>query len=292
LGRQCHCLVVSHPPPPRVRISPEIAASRQIRQTPSSGVRHERCVEQERRAVQRERFHRVKRLQAAGLSAAAIMRETGIGRKLVLRGFVCASCLNAIAWRPARACRRFFREYLWQRWTEGCHSVKRLMAEIQPLGYLGGYAGLAKLVARWCHDAPPRFQTRRVGDTVAIGIVTRHVSSPVAAALLGRPRALLSARQAETVDALKDRCPGFTTMRHLMLSSRMILQSGTVSTLHQWMARATATEIEAMQRFVRKLRQDLGAVEGAVTEPWSNGPVEGHINRQKTIRRQMCGRGR
>jgi transposase len=34
----------------------------------------------------------------------------------------------------------------------------------------------------------------------------------------------------------------------------------------------------------------LGAVEGAVTEPWSNGPVEGHINRLKTLRRQMYGR--
>jgi transposase len=42
--------------------------------------------------------------------------------------------------------------------------------------------------------------------------------------------------------------------------------------------------------FVRKLRQDLGAVEGAVTERWSNGPVEGHINRLKTLRRQMYGR--
>ena len=61
-----------------------MAASRLVRRTPSTGVRHERRVEQERRAVQLERFQLVKRLQAAGLSAAAIMRETGIGRKSVL----------------------------------------------------------------------------------------------------------------------------------------------------------------------------------------------------------------
>jgi transposase len=43
---------------------------------------------------------------------------------------------------------------------------------------------------------------------------------------------------------------------------------------------------------IAALRQeyDLEAVEGAVTEPWSNGPVEGHINRLKTLRRQMYGR--
>ena len=53
---------------------------------------------------------------------------------------------------------------------------------------------------------------------------------------------------------------------------------------------AAATDILPLQRFVRTLRQDLGAVEGAVTEPWSNGPVEGHINRLKMLRRQMYGR--
>jgi transposase len=31
-------------------------------------------------------------------------------------------------------------------------------------------------------------------------------------------------------------------------------------------------------------------VEAAVTEPWSNGQVEGHVNRLKTIKRQMYGR--
>ncbi|MDX6484255.1 MAG: hypothetical protein QOE95_2026, partial [Gaiellaceae bacterium] len=290
LGRQRRFLVVPHRPPSRVTVPRTIAASRQVRLTPSTGVRHERRVEQERRAVQLERFKLVKRLQAAGLSAAAIMRETGIGRKLVLTWIRLRELPERNRMAPRPGMPEFYREYLWQRWTEGCHSVKRLMAEIQPLGYVGGYAGLAKLVARWRYDAPARFQARRVGDPPAIRIVTRHVSPPVAAALLGQPRALLSARQAETVDALKAHCPGFTTMRRLTLSFRTILRSGTIPTLHQWMARATATEIDALQRFVRKLRQDLGAVEGAVTERWSNGPVEGHINRLKTIRRQMYGR--
>jgi transposase len=31
-------------------------------------------------------------------------------------------------------------------------------------------------------------------------------------------------------------------------------------------------------------------VEAAVTERWSNGPVEGQVNRLKTIKRQMYGR--
>ena len=79
-------------------------------------------------------------------------------------------------------------------------------------------------------------------------------------------------------------------MRRLVLSFRAILQVGTVDTLHHWLARAQATNIRPLQRFVKTLRHDLKAVEGAVTEPGSNGPVEGHINRLKTLRRQMYGR--
>jgi transposase len=79
-------------------------------------------------------------------------------------------------------------------------------------------------------------------------------------------------------------------MRRLVLSFRAILQHGKVATLHRWLTRAHDSQIRPLQQFVRRLRRDLAAVEGAVTEPWSNGPVEGHINRLKTLRRQMYGR--
>jgi hypothetical protein len=130
LGRQRRFLVVLHRPPPPVPIPRTIGASRQVRHTPSTGVRQEGRVEQERRAVQLERFQLVKRLQAAGLSAAAIMRETGISRKLVLMWIRLRELppRNRMAPRPGMPA--FYREYLWQRWTEGCQSVKRLMAEI------------------------------------------------------------------------------------------------------------------------------------------------------------------
>jgi transposase len=37
-------------------------------------------------------------------------------------------------------------------------------------------------------------------------------------------------------------------------------------------------------------RSDLPAVERSITMPWSNGPLEGQINRLKVIKRQMYGR--
>jgi transposase len=50
------------------------------------------------------------------------------------------------------------------------------------------------------------------------------------------------------------------------------------------------TGIYSLVRFVRTLKQDLSAVEAAMSEPWSNGPVEGQLNRLKMLKRQMYGR--
>jgi transposase len=45
-----------------------------------------------------------------------------------------------------------------------------------------------------------------------------------------------------------------------------------------------------MNGFAQGIRQDEAAVAAAMSEPWSNGPVEGQVNRLKTIKRQMYGR--
>jgi transposase len=48
--------------------------------------------------------------------------------------------------------------------------------------------------------------------------------------------------------------------------------------------------LEAVRRFATGLYEDYKAVKAGVTLPWSSGPVEGHINRLKMLKRQMFGR--
>jgi transposase len=42
--------------------------------------------------------------------------------------------------------------------------------------------------------------------------------------------------------------------------------------------------------FASHLTRDRDAVEAALTSPWSQGQVEGHVHRLKLIKRQMYGR--
>ena len=59
--------------------------------------------------------------------------------------------------------------------------------------------------------------------------------------------------------------------------------------LDPWLQRASTSTVEALRRFAAGLYEDYAAVKAGVTLPWSTGPVEGHINRLKMLKRQTYG---
>ena len=152
---------------------------------------------------------------------------------------------------------------------------------------------MAKLLSPWRQptvESNPK--STEAAAKKSIPVPGRAISPQVAAALLSKLPAELSSRQAEVVAQLKQQCPGFAVMRKLVMGFRTILRIGKVSTLRRWMKQALNTGIHALVRFVRTLQQDIEAVEAAVSQPWSNGPVEGQINRLKMLKRQMFRPGR
>jgi transposase len=81
------------------------------------------------------------------------------------------------------------------------------------------------------------------------------------------------------VDALKQSCPAFALMRSLATQFQGILRSGTAKGLTKWLTEAKNCGIYSLKRFAKTLRRDWAAVQNALKEPFSNAPVEGHINR-------------
>jgi transposase len=59
--------------------------------------------------------------------------------------------------------------------------------------------------------------------------------------------------------------------------------------LEPWLARAATSALPTFRRFAKGLRDDYAAVKAGVTLPWSQGPIEGQINRLKMFKRQMFG---
>ena len=57
-----------------------------------------------------------------------------------------------------------------------------------------------------------------------------------------------------------------------------------------WLTRALSSQLSSLVAFAQGLLQDYDAVKAGMTLEWSNGPVEGQINRLKMLKRQMYGR--
>ena len=57
--------------------------------------------------------------------------------------------------------------------------------------------------------------------------------------------------------------------------------------LHSWIEQTETTGLTPLRSFARGLRQDYDAVAAGISMPWNSGPVEGHVNRIKMIKRQM-----
>jgi transposase len=79
-----------------------------------------------------------------------------------------------------------------------------------------------------------------------------------------------------------------------MLFSRFcqVFRDHDIQGLAPWVDEAEQSGIPEVNAFVTKLRQDLPAVAAAVTSPWSQGQVEGQVNRLKLVKRSMYGRAK
>jgi transposase len=249
-------------------------------------------VAQQRRQEQLELFQTVHQMRAHGMKVSEIANQTGLNRRRFDRWLRLDTLPERNRMEPRPGMIESFRGYLQQRWEDGCRHGRTLLAEIQKLGYVGAFSRLAQLLSPW--RQPAAVETISA-DPMLLEVTpptpaVRQISPQVAAALLAKFRTALTPQQEEIVDAFKVQCPGFAVMRELVLSFRSLFRLGKLDALHSWIKRAQNAGIHAMTQFIRTLKQDLSAVEAAVTEPWSNGPVEGHINRLKTLKRQMYGR--
>jgi transposase len=63
-----------------------------------------------------------------------------------------------------------------------------------------------------------------------------------------------------------------------------------VEHLDPWLADAQASTIAHLKSFADGLLRDYDAVRAALTLEWSNGQLEGQVNRLKVLKRMMYGR--
>jgi transposase len=246
-----------------------------------SGIRltRQQALQQERRQRRWERYKKVMERHRQGYSQKKISKTLQLDRRTVRR-WIRAGAFperQSPRQRPTKVHR--FEEYLQRRWGEGCHNATRLFEEIRAQGYRGGRSMVARQVATW-RNAPaslPLLQAQSITPKQAVML------------LMKRP-GQLAAEQQTLLDHLSVQCPDLLQLRELSAEFRDVFEHGDGQGLRAWMMRAKHSGIGSLARFAASLQKDLSAVLAAVETCWSNGQVEGQINRLKALKRQMYGR--
>ena len=184
------------------------------------------------------------------------------------------------------------KDYVLTRWNAGCRTAMQLFRALQPRGYTGSYRRVAAYASRLrqAQGLPPRRQGRRqtmpvVAEPACQPLTPRRATWLV----LGREEKRTEA-EAQQLTQLHAQDPQVAEAIDLAQDFTQMVRQRQPAQLAPWLQRATARTLEALQRFATGLHADYAAVKAGVTLPWSNGPVEGHINRLKMLKRQMFGR--
>ena len=92
--------------------------------------------------------------------------------------------------------------------------------------------------------------------------------------------------------ALLDENPAIREAQQLAADFGALVRAKDRPALAIWFDRAETSALPEIRSFATGLRRDQAAVEAATTSVWSNGQVEGQVNRLKALKRQMFGRAK
>ncbi len=245
---------------------------------------------QERHAAREQHYQQVVALAQQGISAHQIARHLRIARATVAKFLQAAAFPDlglALQSRPRRI--DPYLPYLRERWNAGEHNVRQLWREIRAQGYPCSDIGVRRIVSPWREPAP---QPGVAGIPLPAKQEVIYYSTRKTRWLLSKAEEELSERERAYVGALKQLCPPIAEAQRLLTTFHTILMQRRSEQLDPWLVQCEQSGISELVGFARGLRRDESAVRAALRYDWSQGPVEGQVNRLKLLKRQMYGRAK
>jgi transposase len=102
--------------------------------------------------------------------------------------------------------------------------------------------------------------------------------------------AKLNDQDAKILERISVVCPDVPKARVLALEFQRLMREKDVKALDAWFTSVRSSFLSDLISFVVGLERERKPLEAAITEVWSNGRVEGQVNRLKLIKRQGFGR--
>lgn len=236
-------------------------------------------------AVQKltERANRVKALREAGLSITEITQKTGFTAAAVNR-YLSAdfSPVNAHYGKQREGKLEPFREDV-MRWKVQGLTYPEIYARICQQGYTGTQDAIRGFVSK---------ERRILRDlqTAVGGEAVEYIDKKWLIRLLFRPIEQVKGISPAQLTAIFFRYPVAQQILNLVNEFKSILKRKNTNALAAWMDKTAALGLPELNAFTAGLKQDIDAVCNAVSSDYSNGLVEGTVNKIKVVKRIMYGR--
>jgi transposase len=219
----------------------------------------------------KKHFELVNYLHVKGYSQRLIVRVLGLHRGTVRRYLEEADLPNWQSRKPSASQLDIYKDYLGTRWKDGCQDPSVLWKELQHQGYKGQRKSVAEYLHRFRKQTPVH-------------------SSRQLSWLFMKDAGGLQEEEITHLQAMFVENPKLQEIYRLAQSFQKMLSRKAPELLDDWLLKMEACGVKRLQNFAAGLRQDYDAVKSALSYDWSNGQVEGQVNRLKMIKHQMYGR--
>ena len=264
-------------------------------QREASGARQLTVAEQRRqisRANRLARYEQIIALHRQGLSQRAIARQLHVSRKVVYRSVRAGTFPERVPTGRRQSKLAPYLPYLRQRWEQGCHNGRQLAREIQAQGFRGSASLVGKLTSDWRARLPEPAERVRGKKRQTTPPVKRRLSPRHASWLFVKDQQQLTADQRALIERICHTTADLQELYQLGQDFVQMVKQRQARRLDPWLARAHKSSSPELRGFASGIKRDYAAVKAALSLPWSQGQVEGHITRLKFLKRQMYGRAR
>ncbi len=250
-----------------------------------------------RRAQKLDRYTQIIGLHEQGLKAAEIASRIGRGERTVYRWLGHGTFPEARQRRRRPSLIDPDARYVLTWWHEGNRNGLQLYRELTSRGDIGSskamYNDLATLRAPQS-DAPQSLplKPRRRKSVPSLPVPLENFSAHRATWLFICQPKRLDKMNREELALIRQASPSAEAAYSLAQAFMHMIREHTGEPLDTWLSLVEASHLPELKSFARGIHQDKAAVVAGLTLPWNNGPMEGHVNRLKLIKRSMYGRAK
>jgi transposase len=263
--------------------------------------RQAEIVRQSRQQLRQALHAEIRRLRDKELPIRTIARQLGKSPTTIYKYLAMPEFPQNFARKHLSTILDPYRDYLDQRWQEGCRNARQLWREIRQRGY----PGTCKQVSRWAYERreSPALSTPRKhldenhqGQLVLSSVRPNSEKHqlPVARRLVWlflHPVEKLEAEEVELRQSL---------LNHSLLQQgcqlvhefQQLIQKRDTHKFVDWLQACECSKIPEFMNLAAGMKKDYDAIKAALSSQWSNGQTEGQVNRLKLLKRQMYGRAK